>query len=59
MARIVYVVLSGDTGIAGGQKMAIRHVEALNELGFEAVCYLGVASVGPRNAPDWSGIAVN
>lgn len=34
--RIVYVHLS-NPGIAGGQKVAFRHVEALNALGFEAV----------------------
>jgi hypothetical protein len=33
--RIVYIHLSNPE-IAGGQKMAVRHVETLNELGFEA-----------------------
>lgn len=35
--RIVYIHLANPQ-IAGGQKMALRHVETLNELGFEAVC---------------------
>jgi hypothetical protein len=34
--RIVYFHLA-NPGIAGGQKMAVRHVEALNDLGFDAV----------------------
>jgi hypothetical protein len=34
--RIVYVHLS-NAEIAGGQKMAVRHVETLSELGFDAV----------------------
>ena len=34
--RIVYVHLHNPE-IAGGQKMAVRHVETLNELGFDAV----------------------
>jgi glycosyltransferase involved in cell wall biosynthesis len=40
MSRIVYLAFpSGD--VAGGQKMILRHVETLRELGFEAVCWLG------------------
>ena len=35
--RILYVHLANPE-IAGGQKMAVRHVEALNDLGFEAAC---------------------
>lgn len=38
MARIVYVHLA-NPGLAGGQKVAMRHVETLNELGFNAVGY--------------------
>lgn len=37
MSRIVYLLLSND-GIAGGQKVILRHVETLAELGFNAVC---------------------
>jgi hypothetical protein len=47
MARIVYLLLSSG-GVAGGQKMALRHVETLNDLGFEAVCALGPDSTPPK-----------
>ena len=54
MPRIVYLALS-DGGIAGGHKMIFRHVETLRDLGFDAVCYIGVTSQEPRwfshNAP--------
>lgn len=36
--RIVYLHLANNA-VAGGQKVALRHVEALAELGFDAVCY--------------------
>lgn len=35
MARILYLLLS-STGLSGGQKMALRHVETLRDLGFDA-----------------------
>ena len=38
MGRIFYIHLA-NPGLAGGQKVALRHVEALNELGFDAACY--------------------
>ena len=38
MSRIVYIHLA-NPGLAGGQKVAMRHVETLNELGFHAVGY--------------------
>jgi hypothetical protein len=47
MGRIHYLLLSREGGVSGGQKMAVRHVETLRELGFDAVCYLGVGSVMP------------
>lgn len=37
MPRIVYILLT-NAGVAGGQKVILRHVEALAELGFDAVC---------------------
>ena len=40
MARIVYL-LSSNGGLTGGQKMVLRHVETLRDLGFDAVCYIG------------------
>jgi glycosyltransferase involved in cell wall biosynthesis len=46
MARIVYVVLSSG-GVAGGQKVCFRHVEALREFGYDAVVGLGAGSVEP------------
>src|SRR6185369_13976689 len=48
MPRIVYVLLSGG-GITGGQKMAVRHVETLVDLGFDATLYIGAGS----KAPEW------
>ncbi|HET6972314.1 MAG TPA: glycosyltransferase [Phenylobacterium sp.] len=48
MARIVYLLLSHG-GIRGGHKMILRHVEALRELGFDAV-----AQTSPDYAvPTW------
>jgi hypothetical protein len=48
MSRIVYVLLSND-GITGGQKMILRHVETLVELGFNAVC----ATDPDSKIPSW------
>jgi hypothetical protein len=45
--RIVYALLTNN-GVAGGQKMAVRHVETLNALGFDAVCYADPGAVLPR-----------
>lgn len=39
MPRIHYVI-SSDGGLTGGQKMCLRHVETLRELGFDADGYL-------------------
>jgi glycosyltransferase involved in cell wall biosynthesis len=48
LSRIVY--LGFPTGeIAGGQKMALRHVEALRDLGFEAVFW----RLGDNIMPTW------
>jgi glycosyltransferase involved in cell wall biosynthesis len=47
MGRIHYLLMSREGGVAGGQKMAVRHVETLRELGFDAVCYVGVGSAMP------------
>jgi hypothetical protein len=47
MTRIVY--LTFPTGaVAGGQKMTLRHVETLRELGFEAVVWRRADNVMPR-----------
>lgn len=46
MPRIVYNVIT-QGGVAGGVKMALRHVETLRDLGFDAVCYLAGGSVAP------------
>jgi hypothetical protein len=48
MSRIVYIVYANGA-VQGGQKMAIRHVETLRELGFDAVCRLS----GPSTPPTW------
>jgi hypothetical protein len=45
MSKIYYVVHSLG-GITGGQKMAVRHVEALRDLGFDAYCYLANQAPG-------------
>lgn len=45
MPKIYYVVHSSG-GITGGQKMAIRHVEALRDLGFDAYCYVANTTPG-------------
>lgn len=39
MPKIFYVIHSSG-GITGGQKMAVRHVETLRDLGFDAYCYV-------------------
>src|SRR4051812_3345818 len=46
MPRILYILVS-EGGIQGGQKMALRHVETLRALGFDAWCYLA------KEAPAW------
>lgn len=45
-SRIVYPIYSGG-GLQGGHKTILRHVEALREMGFEAVAYTGVDNVVP------------
>lgn len=47
MARIVYILLTNN-GVAGGQKVILRHVEALVELGFDAVCHAASGAEPPR-----------
>ena len=46
MAKILYLLLH-QGGITGGQKMTVRHVEALRGLGFDAACLLGAGSTMP------------
>jgi glycosyltransferase involved in cell wall biosynthesis len=48
MSRIAYALLTNDK-ITGGQKVILRHVEALIELGFDAVCLTDA----PGRAPRW------
>lgn len=48
MTRIVYVIFSGG-GVQGGQKMILRHVETLRELGFDAVAY----TTSRNTMPTW------
>ena len=43
MARIVYLGFPNG-GISGGQKVSLRHVEALRGLGFDAVFWTNAAS---------------
>ena len=52
MSRIVYLVLGTGTP-RGGHKMALRHVESLRDMGFDAVAWM------PENAPvpAWLGHA--
>ena len=45
--RIAYIHLANPQ-VAGGQKMALRHVETLNALGFEAVCLADAGAELPR-----------
>jgi len=46
MSRIVYLGFPNGA-IAGGQKMILRHVETLRDLGFEAVFWRGEGNVMP------------
>lgn len=46
MPRILYVLVN-EGGIQGGDKMILRHVEALRSLGFDAYCYVA------KQAPEW------
>lgn len=48
MPRIVYICINTQKP-TGGHKMIIRHVEALNDMGFEAVIHTG----GANPTPDW------
>jgi hypothetical protein len=48
MARIIYVIASAGLGVQGGHKIMMRHVEALCELGFDALCYLPAAGKPPE-----------
>lgn len=48
MTRIVYLTFP-DGSIRGGQKMLLRHVETLRDLGFDAVCWTN----GLAKLPDW------
>jgi hypothetical protein len=57
MARIVY--LAFPTGaVAGGQKMILRHVETLRDLGFEAVCWRGASTTMPAAFPHRAPVEV-
>ncbi|MDB5442082.1 MAG: hypothetical protein JWP73_458 [Phenylobacterium sp.] len=48
MARLLYFAFPTG-GVQGGQKMILRHVEALRGLGFDATCV-----TGPQNVvPEW------
>lgn len=53
MTRIVYLTFP-DGSIRGGQKMLLRHVETLRDLGFDAVCWTN----GQTPLPDWFERAV-
>jgi glycosyltransferase involved in cell wall biosynthesis len=46
MPRIIYLLLSNG-GLTGGQKMILRHVETLYQLGFDAAVMLGEGSKAP------------
>lgn len=46
MSRIVYLGFPNGE-VAGGQKMILRHVETLRDLGFEAVVWQGPSNVMP------------
>jgi hypothetical protein len=48
MPRIVYPLFFNGR-ISGGQKMSLRHIETLRDLGFDAVGYIGEGN----RAPDW------
>jgi len=47
MPRIAYILLN-NAGLTGGQKVILRHVEALVELGFEACCLVDESRPPPR-----------
>ncbi|MGU3537397.1 glycosyltransferase [Methylobacterium sp. A54F] len=47
MSRLVYLGFP-TPHVAGGQKMILRHVEALRELGFNAVFWMNESGVLPR-----------
>ncbi len=47
MSRILYLLFSTG-GLTGGQKMVVRHVETLRDLGFDAAVMLGVGGAPPR-----------
>lgn len=47
MSRIAYILLN-NAGATGGQKVILRHVEALVELGFNAVCLADESRPPPR-----------
>ena len=52
MARILYLSFP-DGRITGGQKMILRHVQALRDLGFEARLWVrGPGQLPPGAAPD-------
>lgn len=59
MGRILYLLLSGPR-LTGGQKMTVRHVETLRELGFDAACVLGAGGAPPvglrHRAPILAGV---
>lgn len=46
MSRIVYLAFPTG-GISGGQKMIVRHVETLRDLGFEALVWRNGATAAP------------
>lgn len=48
MSRIVYLLLT-NAGVAGGQKVIVRHVETLAELGFNAA----VLAAESKAPPQW------
>jgi len=48
MSRIVYLLLT-NAGVAGGQKVILRHVETLIELGFDAA----VLTADDMKPPQW------
>ncbi|MGA0606058.1 glycosyltransferase [Phenylobacterium sp. VNQ135] len=47
MSRIVYLAFPAGGKITGGQKMILRHVETLCELGFDAVLWLNEGMTAP------------
>jgi len=55
--RKIHYIIASEGGLTGGQKMALRHVETLCELGFDASCYLtrDVPHGIEHRAPVWTG----